>query len=149
MLLNQEKGSAHSGKNSLLKTMSNCKALYLCMIMVLLFSFRTAMAQEEVQMVRLAKLVVDSAQLEKYKAALKEEIEASVKLEAGVLTLYAVSEKSNPTHITILEIYANEQAYKAHVQTPHFLKYKALTKEMVKSLELVETVPLLPGMKIK
>ena len=129
--------------------MSNCKALHLCMIMILLFSSRATLAQDEIQMVRLAKLVIDSAQLEKYKAALKEEIEASVRLEAGVLTLYAVSEKANPTHITILEIYASEQAYKAHVQTPHFLKYKTITKEMVKSLELVETIPLLPGMKIK
>ena len=129
--------------------MINCNALHMCMIMILLFSSRATLAQDEIQMVRLAKLVIDSDQLEKYKAALKEEIEASVRLEAGVLTLYAVSEKGNPTHITILEIYASEQAYKAHVQTPHFLKYKTITKEMVKSLELVETVPLLPGMKIK
>ena len=104
---------------------------------------------EKNQMVRLAKLVIDSTQLESYKAALREEIEASVRLEPGVLTLYAVSEKNNPTHITILEIYADEDAYKAHIQTPHFLKYKTGTKEMVKSLELVETVPLVPGMGIK
>ncbi len=101
------------------------------------------------QMVRLAKLVIDSAQLESYTAALKEEIEASVRLEPGVLTLYAVAEKNNPTHITILEIYADTNAYKAHLQTPHFIKYKTGTKEMVKSLELVETTPLIPGMKIK
>ncbi|GAB3254442.1 antibiotic biosynthesis monooxygenase [Larkinella harenae] len=100
-------------------------------------------------MVRLAKLKIDSAQLEKYKAALKEEIETSIRVEPGVLTLYAVIEKENPTHITILEIYADSSAYKAHLQTPHFLKYKATTQSMVKSLELVETVPLLPGMKIK
>ena len=106
-------------------------------------------AQEKTQMVRLAKLVIDSIQLEKYKASLKEEIEASVRLEPGVITLYAVSEKDKPTHITILEIYASTDAYKAHVQTPHFIKYKNGTKEMVKSLELVETVPLVPGMKIK
>lgn len=101
------------------------------------------------QMVRLAKLVIDSTQLESYKAALKEEIEASVRLEPGVLTLYAVVEKDNPTHITILEIYTDTNAYKAHLQTPHFIKYKTGTKEMVKSLELVETTPLIPGMKIK
>jgi quinol monooxygenase YgiN len=106
-------------------------------------------AQEKKQMVRLAKLVIDSAQAEHYKALLKEEIEASVRLESGVLTLYAVAEKNNPTHITILEIYADTDAYKAHLQTPHFIKYKNGTKEMVKSLELVETVPLIPGMKIK
>ena len=106
-------------------------------------------AQEKTQMVRLAKLVIDSIQLEKYKASLKEEIEASVQLEPGVLTLYAVVEKDKPTHITILEIYADTVAYKAHLQAPHFIKYKNGTKDMVKSLELVETVPLVPGMKIK
>ena len=106
-------------------------------------------AQEKTQMVRLAKLVIDSIQLEKYKASLKEEIEASVQLEPGVLTLYAVAEKNNPTHIAILEIYADTVAYKAHLKAPHFIKYKNGTKDMVKSLELVETVPLVPGMKIK
>ena len=106
-------------------------------------------AQEKTQMVRLAKLVIDSIQLEKYKASLKEEIEASVQLEPGVFTLYAVAEKNNPTHITILEIYADTVAYKSHILTPHFIKYKNGTKGMVKSLELVETVPLVPGMKIK
>jgi 4-carboxymuconolactone decarboxylase len=106
-------------------------------------------AQEKTQMVRLAKLIIDSIQLEKFKVSLKEEIEASVRLEPGVLTLYAVAEKNNPTHITILEIYADTVAYKAHLQTPHFIKYKNGTKDMVKALELVETVPLVPGMKIK
>lgn len=101
------------------------------------------------QMVRLAKLVIDSFQLENYNALLKEEIEASVRLEPGVLTLYAVAEKNNPTYITILEIYADTVAYKLHLLTPHFIKYKNGTKDMVKSLELVETVPLVPGMKIK
>ena len=105
--------------------------------------------QNKNQMVRLAKLVIDSTQLENYNALLKEEIEASVRLEPGVLTLYAVAEKNNPTHITILEIYADTVAYKSHLQTPHFIKYKNGTKDMVKSLELVETVPLVPEMKIK
>ena len=109
----------------------------------------TITAQEKKQIVRLAKLVIDSTQLENYKALLKEGIETAVSVEPGVLILYAVFEKSNPTHVTILEIYADTAAYKAHLQTPHFIKYKTATKEMVKSLELVETVPLVPGMKIK
>ena len=57
--------------------------------------------------------------------------------------------EDNPTHIAILEIYADTNAYKAHLQTPHFIKYKTGTNGMVKSLELVETTPLIPGMKIK
>ena len=98
-------------------------------------------------MVRLAKLVIEPSWLEDYKTALREEIETSLRFEPGVLALYAVSEKENPTHITILERYADIGAYEAHLQTPHFIKYKASTKDMVKSLELVETVPLMPEMK--
>ena len=123
-------------------------SVLLITMMTFVFCGQTSV-QNKNQMVRLAKLVIDSSQLENYNALLKEEIETSVRVEAGVLTLYAVAEKNNPTHITILEIYADTVAYKAHLLTPHFIKYKNGTKDMVKSLELVETVPLLPGMKIK
>lgn len=112
-------------------------------------SLQTVSAQTNGQMVRLAKLVIDSTHLESYKNFLKEEIETSVRLEPGVLTLYAIAEKDRPTHITILEIYADSVAYRAHLQTAHFLKYKNGTKNMVRSLQLVETVPLVPEMKIK
>lgn len=122
---------------------------FILTLAMLTFFFGNTAAQNKTPMVRLAKLIIDSVQLESYKAALKEEIETSIKLESGVLTLYAISEKDNPTHITILEIYADTASYKAHVETPHFIKYKTATKDMVKSLELVEAVPLLPGMKIK
>jgi quinol monooxygenase YgiN len=108
-----------------------------------------AVAGEDGQMVRLARLVIDAAHLDAYKAALKEEIEASVKLEPGVLTIYAVSEKEQPTHFTLLEIYADRAAYEKHIKTAHFLKYKVGTAQMVKSLELVDSVPLVPSMKIK
>jgi len=117
--------------------------------MAFIFCNNVFAQEESKQMVCLAKLVIDSAQLENYNAILKEEIETSIKVEPGVLTLYAVAEKDKPTHITILEIYAYADAYKKHIQTPHFLKYKNGTKDMVKSLELVETIPLIPGMKIK
>src|SRR5258706_175634 len=118
-------------------------------LLIMLLSFQITFAQDKNQMVRLAKLVIDPNQLETYKAFLKEEIKTSLRIEPGVKTLYAVSEKDNPTHITILEIYADTTAYKTHLQTPHFIKYKTGTKDMVDSLELVAIIPLISGMKIK
>lgn len=100
-------------------------------------------------LVRLSKITVDPAQLERYNAFLEEEIEASMRLEPGVLTLYAVSEKEHPNKVTILEIYADQDAYKSHIQTPHFQKYKQGTLQMVQELELVDSTPLIPGLKIK
>lgn len=91
---------------------------------------------------RIARLVVDSAQLDNYKAALQEGMAAAVKKEAGVISLSAVYDKGHPTHITVFEIYADKDAYRAHIQTAHFLKYKATVQNMVKSLELVDVEPI-------
>ena len=99
--------------------------------------------------VRLAKITVDPQQLDEYNAFLKEEIEASMQLEPGVLMLYAIAEKENPNKITILEIYASEEAYQQHLKTPHFVKYKEGTPHMIQSLELIDATPLIPGLKIK
>ncbi len=103
----------------------------------------------ENNLVRLSKITVDPAQLDAYNAFLKEEIEASLRLEPGVLALYATAEKDAPNKVTILEIYAERAAYEKHLQTPHFQKYKQGTLKMVKELELVDVNPLIPGLKIK
>lgn len=105
--------------------------------------------KSENNFVRLSKITVDTAQLDAYNSLLKEEIEASMRLEPGVLTLYATAEKDNPNKITILEIYADRAAYEKHLTTPHFKKYKQGTLSMVKDLQLVDVKPLIPGLKIK
>ncbi len=109
-----------------------------------------ALAEEmQGRYVRLAEVEIDPAQLQSYKAAAREEIETSVRVEPGVLALYAVSEKDNPAHIMVFEMYTDADAYKAHLETPHFKKYKVTTQEMVKSLKLVETVPIMLSAKAK
>ncbi len=92
--------------------------------------------------VRIAELVIDPAQLEGYTAAVKEEMETSVRIEPGVLSIYAVAEKDAPTKLTFFEIYADEAAYRAHIASPHFRKYFETTKDMITSRRLMDTVPL-------
>lgn len=121
--------------------------LILNALIIMLLVCENISAQNQSPIVRIAKLQIDSLQLDNYKAILKEEIETSVRVEAGVLNLYAVADKKNPTSITVFEIYLNQEAYLAHLQTPHFKKYKTETKEMVKSFELMETVPIVLGIK--
>lgn len=99
------------------------------------------------RVVRLAELEIDPAQLDAYKAYLKEEIEASIHVEPGVLTLYAVSVKGQPNQIRLFEMYASPAAYQSHLQSEHFKTYKTATTSMVKSLRLIETDPLVLGTK--
>jgi len=98
-------------------------------------------------LVRIAELEIDPAQLSAYRDALKEEITTAIRVEPGVLTLYAVSVKDQPNQIRIFETYQDQAAYESHLQTPHFKKYKAETQGMVKSLRLIETEPILLGAK--
>ncbi|WP_064693884.1 putative quinol monooxygenase [Rhizobium aegyptiacum] len=92
--------------------------------------------------VRMAELEIDSDTLEAYRALLTAEIEASVALEDGVLSLSAVSVRGDPGRVRILEVYADQEAYEAHLRTPHFLKYKSETAGMVTSLTLIEVDPI-------
>jgi quinol monooxygenase YgiN len=90
-------------------------------------------------MYRIAKIKVDINQLEKYKVALKEQMNTAIKLEPGVLSYTVVADKKDLSLLTILEVYANLEAYQSHILTPHFKKYKDAVKDMVLSLELIDT----------
>jgi quinol monooxygenase YgiN len=103
----------------------------------------------EDRIVRIAELEIHPDHLDAYKAALKDEIAASIRTEPGVLTLYAVSVKDHPEQIRLFEIYRNASSYQAHLQSPHFKKYKEQTQQMVKSLTLLDTDPILLGSKFK
>ena len=98
--------------------------------------------------VRLSKIEVYPEHLEEYMKYAAEVGEVSLRTEPGVLTMYAVSEKDNPCHVTILETYANREAYEKHIASPHFRKYKEGTLHMVKSLTLSDQTPVNPANSI-
>jgi len=122
---------------------NNCQP-FLFFVFVALFTFghTAASAQQLPQKVRIAKIEIFPQYLEVYKAALAEHAKIAVKIEPGVLALQAVFDKAQPTHVTVFEIYASEDAYQLHLKTPHFLTYKNGTLKMVKSLQLVEVEPI-------
>ena len=107
------------------------------------------MTNDQLQMtnallVRIAEIEVNDGYLEEYLAAAHNVGTKSVEIEPGVICIFPMQVKDSPNTIRILEIYRNEEAYQAHLQTPHFLEYKQGTLHMVKSLQLVATEPLAP-----
>lgn len=98
-------------------------------------------------LVRIAELEIEPAALDAYKAHLSAQIAASIALEPGVLALQAVALRDQPSHIRLLEVYADETAYQDHLRTPHFLAYKTATLAMVRALRLIEAEPVRLGVK--
>jgi quinol monooxygenase YgiN len=122
----------------------------LCATTMFLMMSECAVAEEKVcPLVRMAELEIDPTHLERFKASAKEQIEAAVRVEPGVLALYAVSVKDNPALIRVFEMYADEEAYRAHLDTPHFKRFREETNDIVKSRKLIDTVPIILGAKAK
>lgn len=89
-------------------------------------------------MIRISEIAIFPEHLEHYKTILKEEAGASMVKEPGVIAIFPMFQKDQPTEIRIVEIYADKQAYEHHLQTPHFKKYKLTSLKMVKALKLVD-----------
>ena len=92
----------------------------------------------EDMMVRIAEIEIHPQFVDEYTLILKEEAAASVNKETGVIAIFPMTEAENPSIIKIIEIYANEAAYKNHLETPHFKHYKTATLPMTKSLKLLD-----------
>ncbi|QMU26509.1 putative quinol monooxygenase [Adhaeribacter radiodurans] len=116
-------------------------------VFIFLFSvvtYRTAIAQKNEMLIRISEIEIYPESLSAYKAILKEEAAASVRLEPGVISIFPMYQQKDSTQIRILEIYASKEAYQSHIKSPHFQKYKTTTLSMVKSLQLIDMEALDP-----
>lgn len=96
-------------------------------------------------------MIVRISEIEVYPEYLTEYLEfahnvgaTSVKEEPGVICIYPMQQLRDDCQIRILEIYASQEAYQRHIQTPHFQTYKQGTLHMVKSLDLVDMHQMAP-----
>lgn len=101
------------------------------------------------RIVRLAEIEVFQEKLEDYMGFASEVGLVSMASEPGVIALFSMQDKADPCKINILEVYADREAYQAHLQTAHFRKYKEGTADMVKSLKLIDTNPLVTAEFLK
>lgn len=92
--------------------------------------------------VRLSIIEVNPQYMDAYLQMATEVGETSLRTEPGVLSMYAVRDKEKTNTITILETYASQEAYRSHIASPHFQKYKQGTLHMVKSLQLRDQMPI-------
>ena len=98
-------------------------------------------------LVRIAELEIEPAQLQAYEVAVSEEIDDSIRLEPGVLAIYAVAVADRRSHLRFFEIYADDAAYRKHLDSTHFKKYVETTKPMIRARRLLETRSLFLGLR--
>ena len=126
--------------------MSHIIRILFILITIIFMGDTLTMAKEVVQdnnngmIVRISEIEV----YPEYLNYAKEVAQKSVEQEKDVISIYPMSVIKDNTQIRILEIYKNQEAYKNHIDSPHFKKYKEGTLHMVKHLDLVDTYQLCP-----
>ncbi|MGC6432994.1 MAG: putative quinol monooxygenase [Crocinitomicaceae bacterium] len=112
---------------------------YFLLLSISIFTINFSYSQNSGELfVRLVKIEIEPSTVSAYTTLLNQQINTAVKLEEGVLEYRVVNEKDNPHFFTLIEIYRDYDSYLSHIKTPHFLKYKVGTQEMVKSLVLID-----------
>lgn len=76
-----------------------------------------------------------------FKNIVLAEMSDSLKLEDGVLAMYAATDTKNENRWYFYEIYASEADYQRHRQTSHFRGYIEQTSEMTTAKESIPVVP--------
>ncbi|WP_244074093.1 putative quinol monooxygenase [Escherichia coli] len=69
------------------------------------------------------------------------EMVESLKVEKGVLAMYAGTDSETPKRWYFYEIYASEEDYQLHRQTPHFLDYLRQTAHMSARKDAIPVKP--------
>lgn len=90
-------------------------------------------------LVRYVEVDVVANQADEFVRIVKEEMQQAISKEQGVLAMYAVVVKGAANKFRFFEIYADEAAYQAHLNTPHFKKYIEKTQTMIIRKDFIET----------
>ena len=90
--------------------------------------------------IRLAKVELKRGKHDKFARIVKKEMRNSMAKEPGVEILFAGSNVGNPDEWLFFEVYANNDAYNKHVNTPWFGEYIDDSKDIVENKELHDIV---------
>lgn len=101
--------------------------------------------QTDSMLVRISEIEVYPEHLQEYLDYALTVGEISVREEEGVIAIFPMTQQRDSCQIRILEIYKDMDAYRHHIQSAHFQRYKQGTLHMVKSLDLVDMHPMNVG----
>jgi (4S)-4-hydroxy-5-phosphonooxypentane-2,3-dione isomerase len=80
---------------------------------------------------------IDPAQLAAFMPLMSESAKASLRDEKGCRHFDVCRPRDVPNRVFLCEIYDDEAAFQAHLQTDHFKAFAAATKDMITARKIV------------
>lgn len=104
-------------------------------------------AQGNAPIVRIFEFVIAQGDVKQILDVGRINIETSVRDEPGVLSMYCVLDKEDPTKMIVVEVYRDPAAYQSHVDSAHFKAFIVAIQGKVISRQVTETHPAALGAK--
>ena len=76
-----------------------------------------------------APIQIKEGHREAFIEAMLDDAKGSVKDEPGCLRFDVIQDGDDPNRIWLYEIYVDEAAFQAHLQAPHFIKWRETVKD--------------------
>lgn len=86
----------------------------------------------------LLKTQLKPGSLETFMEAMRINAAASVRDEPGCLVFDVLRDRSDPDRVWLYEVYTDEAAFEAHMQTPHFLASRPLVEPLILRQDCIE-----------
>lgn len=86
----------------------------------------------------LLKTQLKPGSLEAFMEAMRINAAASVRDEPGCLVFDVLRDRSDPDRVWLYEVYTDEAAFEAHMQTPHFLASRPLVEPLILWQDCIE-----------
>ena len=84
-------------------------------------------------------------QRQRFLDVIEDDAQSSVRDEPGCLDFQVLQDQSDPDTYYFYEVYRDEEAFKAHGQTPHFQRWNAASQEVLQEraarLSLTRVLP--------
>lgn len=107
----------------------------------------TMAIERHAPIMRIIEFVLAADDVQPLLEAGRKNIAASVRDEPGVLSMHCAVDKDDPTKLYVVEVYRDQAAYRAHVESAHFKAFLAATQGKVISRRMTETQPAVLGAK--
>jgi autoinducer 2-degrading protein len=93
----------------------------------------------------IVRVTVKPEFIEQYKVAILEDALGSVRDEPGCLRFDVSVDNAEPNVLYFYEVYRDEDAFKAHTQAPHFVKYRNAVQGMAEGSVAYRATSLFPS----
>ncbi|WP_202885358.1 putative quinol monooxygenase [Pseudomonas sp. SWRI111] len=103
--------------------------------------------ENDVPILRIFEFVLDPHDIPPFLEAGRINIETSLRSEPGVLSMYCAVDTDDPTRLYVVEVYRDQAAYLAHVESAHFKTFLRASEGKVISRQIMQTSPVVLGAK--